>query len=266
MNSFLEQFNFTDRHAVITGGGGKVATELAVTLAGLGCHLHLVERPDVAFNESILALADENGPVTIHTCDLEDGNCRAQLIDRLGQLENPIDILINNAAFVGTSYLEGWATTFENQSIDTWRRAIEVNLTAVFDLCKGLQSKLKESPDAAIINVASIYGMVAPDFSIYEGTEMGNPAAYAASKGGLIQLTRWLATAMAPHVRVNCISPGGIYRNQDSEFVENYVLKTPLRRMATEADITGIIVFLCSTLSGYITGQNIPVDGGWTVW
>jgi NAD(P)-dependent dehydrogenase (short-subunit alcohol dehydrogenase family) len=266
MHSFLEQFNFTGRSAVITGGAGKVATDLAVTLAALGCRLHLVDRPGISFHESLHALANEDGRVTFHACDLEDDNSREQLVEHLAKLPEPIDFLINNAAFVGTSDLEGWATAFEKQRIDTWRRAIEVNLTAVFDLCKGLQHKLTASPSASIINVASIYGMVAPDFSIYEGTDMGNPAAYAASKGGLIQLTRWLATAMAPQVRVNCISPGGIYRNQDQDFVDNYVSKTPLGRMATEADITGIVVFLCSGLSRYITGQNIPVDGGWTVW
>ena len=95
---------------------------------------------------------------------------------------------------------------------------------------------------------------------------MANPAAYAASKGGLIQLTRWLATTLAPHVRVNCISPGGIFRNQPKAFVNRYETLTPLGRMATENDFRGVFAFLASDASQYVTGQNIVVDGGWGVW
>lgn len=95
---------------------------------------------------------------------------------------------------------------------------------------------------------------------------MGNPAAYAASKGGLVQLTRWLATTLAPQVRVNSISPGGVFRNQPASFVERYKARTPLRRMATEDDFRGAIAYLTSDLSAYVTGQNLAVDGGWGVW
>jgi NAD(P)-dependent dehydrogenase (short-subunit alcohol dehydrogenase family) len=101
---------------------------------------------------------------------------------------------------------------------------------------------------------------------LYEGTAMGNPAAYAASKGGLLQLTRWLATTVAPQVRVNSISPGGVWRNQPESFVERYKARTPLARMATEDDFRGAIAFLASDLSGYVTGQDLAVDGGWGVW
>jgi NAD(P)-dependent dehydrogenase (short-subunit alcohol dehydrogenase family) len=95
---------------------------------------------------------------------------------------------------------------------------------------------------------------------------MGNPAGYAASKGGMIQLTRWLATTLAPHVRANSVSPGGIERLQPKEFIDAYVAKTPLRRMASESDIIGTIAFLLSHASAYITGQNISVDGGFSAW
>ena len=95
---------------------------------------------------------------------------------------------------------------------------------------------------------------------------MGNPAAYAASKGGLIQLTRWLATVLAPEIRVNCISPGGVFRDQPSSFVQAYESRTPLKRMATEADIVGAMMFLTLGESRYITGQNLMVDGGFSIW
>jgi NAD(P)-dependent dehydrogenase (short-subunit alcohol dehydrogenase family) len=101
---------------------------------------------------------------------------------------------------------------------------------------------------------------------LYDGTSMGNPAAYAASKGGLIQLTRYLATILSPRIRVNAITLGGVYRNQPEPFLSRYICKTPLRRMATEEDIKGAAVFLASDMSSYITGHNLVVDGGFTVW
>lgn len=102
--------------------------------------------------------------------------------------------------------------------------------------------------------------------AIYDGTAMGNPAAYAAGKGGLIQLTRWLATVLAPDVRVNCISPGGVWRNQPEVFHERYKRKVPMGRMAVEEDFKGTVCYLASELSAYVTGQNILVDGGFGVW
>ncbi len=105
---------------------------------------------------------------------------------------------------------------------------------------------------------------MAPDMSLYEDTSMGNPAAYSASKGGLIQLTKWLAVNMAPSVRVDSISPGGIERNQPKAFIEKYQAKTPLGRMGSEEDLKGSIISLASDLSKYVTGQNIIVDGGWS--
>ena len=108
--------------------------------------------------------------------------------------------------------------------------------------------------------------MVGPDMRLYENTPVGNPAAYAASKGGLLQLTRWLATVLAPDVRVNAITPGGVWRDQPTEFYERYVGSTPLRRMATEEDLKGAVAYLASDLSAYVTGHNLVVDGGWTAW
>jgi len=117
-----------------------------------------------------------------------------------------------------------------------------------------------------VILVSSIYGMVAPDWSLYRDTTMANPAAYGASKGGLIQLARYLATLMAPAVRVNALTPGGAWRGQPDPFHERYKARTPLRRMATEEDFKGAAAYLASDLSAYVTGQNLIVDGGWTAW
>ena len=137
-------------------------------------------------------------------------------------------------------------------------------MTSAFHLSRDLAPLLRKSGNGSIINIGSIYGVAAPDYSLYKGTNLGNPAAYAASKGGLIQLTKWLSTSLAKEIRVNSISPGGIFRNQPEEFVTKYENKTPLKRMASEEDMKGIIAYLSSDLSAYVTGQNILVDGGWT--
>lgn len=200
------------------------------------------------------------------TVDLEDEIQRTDLISKLVTQNKKLNVLVNCAALVGTSNLSGWNENFENQSISTWRRALEVNLTAVFQLCQGLYPTMKKSAGASIINIGSIYGALGPDWRLYKDLNMANPAAYAASKGGLIQLTRWLATTLAPDVRVNAVSPGGIERNQNKEFIARYLSKTPLGRMATEQDLQGVLVFLASDLSSYVTGQNITVDGGWSIW
>lgn len=266
MTTIQELINLKGRRALITGATGGLGKVMADTLAELGADLVLVDRPGSDF-ESLSATLTERWGIKIQHrfCDLEQQEQRAELMAGLKSGGEGLNIIINNAAFVGTSELTGWAVPFEEQTVDTWRRALEVNLTAVFDLCQGLTPLLNAADGASIINIASIYGECGPDWSLYEGTSMSNPAAYGASKGGLIQLSRWLATTIAP-VRVNVISPGGVFRNQPAAFVDRYVARTPLGRMATEDDFRGAIGFLASDLSEYVTGQNLVVDGGWTVW
>lgn len=255
------------RCILITGAAGGLGRVMADTLAELGANLILVDRPECdmeVLGEDFRSRWGVN--VLSMSCDLESEASRIELIVRVLQGGQGLNCLINNAAFVGSSELSGWVVPFEEQSIETWRRALEVNLTATFHLCQGLSPLLRSAPGGNIINIASIYGHYGPDWSLYEGTNMGNPAAYAASKGGLIQLTRWLATTLAPDVRVNAISPGGIYRNQPQVFVQRYNQRTPLGRMAREDDFRGVVGFLASDLSSYVTGQILQVDGGWSVW
>ena len=267
MRSLQELMSLKGRRAIITGANGGIGQQMAIAIAELGGDLVLVDKLGTEYGELLDILHSSFSVDVICTdCDLEDGSSREKLISDLANHKDTLNILINNAAFVGTSGLEGWVTKFRDQTVDTWRRAIEVNLTAAFDLSKGLAPKLKQSKCGSIINIASIYGVSGPDYSLYEGTQMGNPAAYSASKGGLIQLTRWLSTTLAPEIRVNVISPGGVFRNQPAEFVTRYESRVPMKRMATEEDFKGTIAYLASDLSGYVTGQNILVDGGWTTW
>jgi NAD(P)-dependent dehydrogenase (short-subunit alcohol dehydrogenase family) len=254
------------RRAVVTGAAGGIGRVIVATLVELGATVVAVDRPGADY-AGLYAQIDEENLAALQRldCDLESQENRRELIDAVTR-QGSLDILFNNAAFVGTSGLTGWVTDFANQSLETWRRALEVNLTATFDLSQGFAPLLRQSPGGAIVNMASIYGSYGPDHRLYEGTAMGNPAAYAASKGGLIQLTRWLATTLAPRVRVNAISPGGVARGQPSEFVNRYEARTPLGRMATENDFRGAVAYLATDLSRYVTGHVLPVDGGWGIW
>jgi NAD(P)-dependent dehydrogenase (short-subunit alcohol dehydrogenase family) len=267
VTTLKELSNLKGRRALITGAAGHLGKVFADTLAELGSDLILVDLPGTNLEE-YSSIMSERWRIKVLTkyCDLEISNQRADLIAWVREFAQPLHILVNNAAFAGTTNLPGWSVPFEEQSVETWRRALEVNLTAIFHLCQGLTPLLKNVKGSSIVNIASIYGAYGPDWSLYEETDMSNPAAYGASKGGLIQLTHWLATTIAPQVRVNSISPGGILRDQPELFVKRYIEKTPLGRMASEDDFRGALAFLASDLSRYVTGQNLIVDGGWGTW
>lgn len=171
------------------------------------------------------------------------------IIGRYGK----IDVLINNAGATGKSSAD-------------WDQIIKVNLTGTYLCCQIIGEKMQQG---SIINVNSIYGLVGPDFSLYQNAEyagkpMGVPAAYAASKGGVIALTKYFASLYAPKIRVNCVIPGGIFDNQDESFVKKYSAKTMLGRMAQKHEVSGAILYLASDLSSYVTGANLTVDGGLT--
>lgn len=267
MTTIRQLISLKGRRVLLTGAAGNLGRVMADALAELEADLLLVDRQEPALKTLAEDLSGRWGTkVGWRVCDLEQQAQRSDLMAWIASEGKGLNVLINNAAFVGTSELQGWAVPFEEQTVETWRRAMEVNLATVFDLCRGLTPLLKAAKSAGIVNIASIYGVHGPDWRLYEGANMGNPAAYAASKGGLIQFTRWLATTLAPQVRVNAISPGGIFRNQPVEFVERYSARTPLGRMATEDDLRGAIAYLSSDLSAYVTGQNLTVDGGWGTW
>lgn len=263
MTSVASMMSMAGRTAVVTGASGAIGTVFCKALTELGARVVAVDRDAKALER---LRSDLGVSLDLQVCDLEQQDQRQQLLDRVLTQYPLLDVLVNNAAFVGTSDLQGWATPFAQQSVDTWRRAMEVNLTAAFHLCQGFAPALSTSGKGSIVNIGSIYAESGPDWRLYEGTQMGNPAAYAASKGALLQLTRWLSTTLAPKVRANAICPGGVYRNQAPSFVQSYEARTPLGRMASEQDMVGALVYLASDLSAYVTGQTIRVDGGWGVW
>lgn len=259
--------DLTGRTALITGGAGHIGMAFAEALAEVGASVALLDIDAERTAEAAETLAGKYGVKSVGLAvDLSDEAAVVAAPVQVAETLGGLDVVVNCAGFVGTSNLSGWVTSFEKQSVDTWRDALEVNLTAPFALIQAATPYLRESGHGSVINIGSTYGVVGPDMSLYEGTPMGNPAAYAASKGGLTQLTRWLATTLAPDIRVNCISPGGVHRGQPEAFVERYEARTPLGRMGTEEDMKGALLYLASDLSAYVTGQNIMVDGGWTAW
>lgn len=267
MRTTAELFELTGRVAVVTGGAGHIGRACAEALAENGATVVIVDVDDAAVacaheigakhgRESIGIAAD------LQRLDVEPKRVTDMVMSRF----NRLDILVNNAAFTGTSKLAGWGVPFAEQSVGAWNAALAVNLGAPFALAQAAAPALAASGHGAIVNVGSIYGVVGPKWSLYEGTTMSNPAAYGASKGGLVQLTRYLATTLAPQVRANCLAPGGVLRGQPASFRDRYAADTPLKRMATEEDFKGAFLYLASDASAYVTGQVLAVDGGWTAW
>lgn len=267
MTTLQQLMGMQERRVLITGATGALGRVMADTLAELGATLLLVDLPGSDFESLEFDLSKKwKSTVQSIACDLELEEDRIALIEKVKEDGLGLNCLINNAAFVGVSDLQGWVVPFEEQSVNVWRRALEVNLTAAFHLSQGFTPELRRGEGGNIINITSIYGEFGPDWRMYEGTAMGNPAAYGASKGGLVQFTRWLATTIAPDVRVNAISPGGVFRNQPELFVKRYEERTPLGRMAEEDDFRGAIAYLASGMSQYMTGQILRIDGGWSTW
>jgi NAD(P)-dependent dehydrogenase (short-subunit alcohol dehydrogenase family) len=255
------------RVALVTGAAGHLGQVLVEAMAELGASVAALDVDAHACEAMSKAVARDYGvdvlPLAVDLTD--EVHLRVVpgiVVERFGGL----DILVNCAAMVNTADLTGWTAPFAKQGVEAWRLAVETNLTAPFVLTQACVDALRKSGHGSIVNIGSLYGVVGPDLRLYEGTEMGNAAAYAASKGGLLQFTRWLATVLAPEIRVNAISPGGIWRNQPEAFRTRYQSRTPLGRMGTEVDMKGALAYLATDLSAYVTGQNILVDGGFTTW
>jgi len=256
------------RVALITGAAGHLGSAVGDALAELGADIVVLDLSAETTQAEAQRLAAAHGVRSIAIpFDLENPEGIAVVPERVQHELGRLDILVNNAALVGSSSgLDAWSVPFLEQSVASFRRGLDVNLTAAFALTQACAPLLARSGQGSVVNVLSIYALVGPDRRLYEGTTMENPAGYGASKGGLLQLTRWLATTLAPDVRVNAITPGGIFRDTKEPFLSRYTERTPLKRMATEEDLKGAFAFLASGLSRYVTGQNLVVDGGWTAW
>jgi len=172
-----------------------------------------------------------------------------------------IDGLVNNAY----PHTEDWGTKFENIDPSSWRKNVDMQMNSYFVFCQTVLVYMKAQRSGSIVNIASIYGVVGNDFTLYEAYGGTSPAAYSAIKGGIINFSRYLASYYGRDgIRVNCVSPGGIKNNQHPSFIERYESKVPMRRLGNPDDIAPAVSFLLSDEAKYITGHNLMVDGGWT--
>jgi len=259
--------NLKGRKALLTGGAGHIGLALAQALLELGASVAIADLDEEECSKRVAEL-HTSGHENIWSLpvNLLDEQSTRHAVQSVLQKVGGLDILIHCAAFVGTTDFPGWGAPFDQQSLTAWDAALRVNLSAAFIMAQEGRQALEASGHGSIILISSIYGLVGPDMSLYQDTTMQNPAGYGASKGGLLQLTRYLATVFAPKVRVNAITPGGVWRNQPESFVQRYEKRTPLQRMGIEEDFKGAVAYLASDLSAYVTGHNLVVDGGWTAW
>ena len=252
-----------DKVIVITGATGLIGKAITRELAKNDAIVIIASRSDELGQTFEQEIISNGGKAVYKQLDISSEESIDSFISSVIKDYSKIDVWINNA-FPRT---DDWMTKLEDVSLNSIRKNIDSHLVGYFYCTKRIAEEMKKSEQGSIINFGSIYGEVAPDFSIYEDTDMTCDPAYPLIKGGISSMTRYMSTYFAKdNIRVNCICPGGIFNNQDSKFVEKYVDRTPIKRMGTPEDIVGITVFLSSDESSYITGQVIMVDGGWTSW
>jgi NAD(P)-dependent dehydrogenase (short-subunit alcohol dehydrogenase family) len=243
-------FSIKDKVIVITGGNGLLGKTMVSNLREQGA---IVVATDIFFQE-----IDENNILM----DITDEQSVQTGITKIIKKYNRIDGWVNNAY----PRTPDWGTKFEHIPLESWRKNVDMHLNGYFLCCQLVLEQMKNQGFGSLINMSSIYGIVGPDFTVYEGTEMTMPAAYSAIKGGVNNLTRYLASYYGAYqIRVNTVSPGGIFDNQPETFVNNYNKKVPMKRMGSPKDIVSAVFFLLADDSSYITGHNLVIDGGWSI-
>ena len=251
-------FKLDGRVALVTGGGGIYGIHISRALAEAGAHVVIASRNLEQCKEVAGALGEEGLKVSAAALDLGSSESIQTLCEEIVYEFGKLDILVNNAV----ARAGGDPSTVTEED---WVNAMKVNSTGFFMSCKIFGGQMIKQSSGAIVNISSIYGVVGPNFNIYEGTDLTSPANYAFAKGGMINFTRYAASYYGRFgIRVNCISPGGFRTDQPDVFIANYSKQSLLGRMATDDDIKGAAVFLASDASAYITGHNLMVDGGWT--
>jgi len=256
----LESFSLKGKVALLTGGAGKYGRQVAEALAEAGAVTVIASRSVAELEKVAEVLRTEGGDVTALPLDLEDEASVKALVAEVVRRFGRLDVLVNNA--VTRCACAGW-----DQPMETFDKSLRVNASALFCLTRLAAEEMKKAGGGSVINIGSYMGIRGPDPLNYVGTDMGaNPSPiYFYEKGGMVNFTRFAASVLGPYqIRVNAIHPGGFFTNQPAAFIKNYSANTMLGRLANASDLKGVIVFLASDASRYLTGTNIPVDGGYT--
>jgi len=265
----MELFSLKNKVSIVTGATGLIGREHCKALSEAGSNVIVADLDENICKEFASTLGIESMGIGV---DVTNPDSIKNLRDKVLEKFKRIDVLVNNAA-INDMFEDPKAvleqSKFENYPLELWQKSVDVNLTGVFLCSQILGAEMLKQKKGSIINVASTYGIVAPDQSLYinkQGEQaFYKPPAYSATKGAVIMFTKYLASYWGKEgIRVNTLSPGGVENNQDEFFIEKYSAKTVLGRMALPTDYKGTIVFLASDASGYMTGANLIVDGGWT--
>lgn len=271
-----EKFDLTERVAVVTGGVGLLGAEFCRTLAEAGAAVAVVDLSESASQAVAESLMNSGYKALSVPTDIKQPDSVKSAVDQVVSKFGRIDILVNSAALdpkfdpdaVNKGITPG---AFEDYPLDLWNSALNVNLTGMFLMTQAcVRPMLEQGKKGSIINICSTYGLNGPDQRIYvkEGKRVAfKPVYYTVTKAGVLGFTKYLAAYYAEtEIRVNALTPGGVFNNHEEYFVKNYSAKTILGRMARKDEMNGALLFLASDASSYMTGNNLVVDGGWTAW
>ncbi len=271
-----KMFDLTGRVAVLTGGAGMLGRQYTRTLLEAGARVVVADLSgEQAAAAASAAMDDAGGEAISWGVDVRRKDDVQRMTDEVNKRFGRIDILINNAAIdpkLDSAVADKLSNTFEDYPLELWQASLDVNLTGALLCCQAAGKVMLAQGSGVVVNVCSTYGVVAPDQRLYrrEGEaeqKLFKPVAYAVTKAGIAHLTRYLAAYWGGQgIRVNTLTPGGVYHAQDDEFVARYAARTPLGRMASVNEMNGAMLFLVSDASTYMNGANLIVDGGWTAW
>ncbi len=263
----LNLFDLSGRVAIVTGGGGLLATEHAIALHAHGAKVVLADFNKEKCDQAVEALVKDGVNATAKFCDVTKKESWETLLTGVVNEFGKVDILVNNAGFTNQSKSANFDASFENFPLEDWNAIMNVNLTGAFLGCQVIGKQMLQMGKGSIINIASLYGVVSPNHKIYPGTGISQPVAYSVSKHGVVALTKYLATLWAEKgVRVNSLTPGGIFNGHKGLFLERFQQLNPIGRMSDKTELRGGIVFLASDASSHVVGHNLIIDGGWTAW
>lgn len=254
-------FDINGRVVTLTGACGRIGRVLAKGLVERGAKLLLADVPSSAVEELVAELGSQTMGATCDVSDAEDvrGLVRAAL-----NRWDRVDVLVNCHQYRPRGWSEAKAEDFPE---DLWDAVLDVNLKGTFLTCREFGRHMLSRGEGSIINLASTYGVVSSNPALYESNSLGNPLAYSVSKGGVIMLTKYLGAHWASRgVRVNCVTPHGVWSNQEPAFVERFAAMSPMRRLMNADEVLGAVLYLASDASSYATGSNVLIEGGWTAW